>query len=182
MDSSLSLIVCAAPLADRASLIAAQLIGAGWDVTVAATPHARAWIDEAAVTEVTGLPVLVDFRQRTETKRSSRPDAVVVCPATFNTLNKLACGISDSHALGVLNEALATKTPIVAVPLVNGKLWTHPAFARHLEELIDAGVCLLDPNSGRATATAVESGTGSQVAAAFEPQWLVTALAELHRD
>ena len=34
--------------------------------------------------------------------RSLVPDAVFVAPATYNTINKWAQGISDTYALGVL--------------------------------------------------------------------------------
>jgi Flavoprotein len=34
------------------------------------------------------------------------PDAIIVAPATFNTINKWAVGISDTLALGLLTEAI----------------------------------------------------------------------------
>jgi hypothetical protein len=41
--------------------------------------------------------------------RSLVPDAILVAPATYNTINKWAHGISDTYALGV---------PIVVLPFV----------------------------------------------------------------
>jgi phosphopantothenoylcysteine synthetase/decarboxylase len=35
-----------------------------------------------------------------------RADAVAIAPATFNTINKWVAGISDTFALGLLNEAI----------------------------------------------------------------------------
>jgi hypothetical protein len=34
------------------------------------------------------------------------PDAFIIAPATFNTINKLATGISDTLALGLVNEGI----------------------------------------------------------------------------
>lgn len=39
------------------------------------------------------------------------PDALVVAPCTFNTANKLVAGISDTLALGLLNEAIGAEIP-----------------------------------------------------------------------
>jgi phosphopantothenoylcysteine synthetase/decarboxylase len=170
------LVVCAAPLAERAAVIAAALGEASHEVTVVLTPAAEDWIDRPSVEGVTGRPVWVDYRKPLEPKRAGRPDVVVCCPATFNTINKMAVGTSDTYALGVLNEALASRTPIIAVPMVSDRLWGHPAFKPHLELLAGSGVTFVDPQSGDRRARPVQSGTGADVAAAFDPGWLVAIL------
>jgi len=43
-------------------------------------------------------------------------NAIAVAPATFNTVNKLAAGIADTLALGLLCEYLALAVPIVLPP------------------------------------------------------------------
>src|SRR5215510_10655650 len=53
--------------------------------------------------------------------------AFAAAPATFNTINKWAAGISDTLALGLLNEAIGLGLPIVAVPWPNAALARHPA-------------------------------------------------------
>ena len=74
------------------------------------------------------------------------PDALVVAPATFNTINKWAAGISDTLALGLLNEAIGLGLPIVAVPTANVALVRHPAFLRSVDQLRAWGVhVLFDP-------------------------------------
>jgi hypothetical protein len=76
------------------------------------------------------------------------PDAVIVAPATFNTINKWAAGISDTLALGLLNEAIGLGLPVVAVPFPNVALAQHPAFRRSLADLRGYGVRLLfDPEA-----------------------------------
>src|SRR5215217_3835678 len=177
MDGSpLALIVCAAPLAERADEVAAALLGAGWDVSVIATPAAASWVNHKAVTAVTGREVAVDYRSPGEPKRGPRAEAVVACPLTFNSMNKLASGASDTYALGVLNEALAVGTPIVAVPVVSDRLWPHPAVGPNLERLSTAGVRFLDPSTGQLGARPVQSGTGADVAKAFDPAWVLDCI------
>ena len=66
--------------------------------------------------------------------------------ATFNTINKLAAGISDTLALGDLNEAVGTGLPVIAVPFPNQMLARHLAFAASITALKSWGVRLIfDP-------------------------------------
>jgi phosphopantothenoylcysteine synthetase/decarboxylase len=74
------------------------------------------------------------------------PDAFVIAPATFNTINKLAQGISDTLALGLLNEAVGLGLPMVAVPWPNVALARHPVFVRSIATLREWGIrIVLDP-------------------------------------
>jgi hypothetical protein len=81
------------------------------------------------------------------TRRPAPPDAIVVAPATFNTINKWAYGISDTLALGLLNEAIGLGLPIVAVPNPSTALAKHPAFLEGVTRLRSWGVTVLfDPD------------------------------------
>src|SRR5262249_55952637 len=74
-------------------------------------------------------------------------DAFVVAPATFNTINKWAQGISDTLALGLLNEAMGQGLPIVAAPWPNASLMRHPAFRRSISDLSSWGIRIIfDPH------------------------------------
>src|SRR5687768_8772981 len=101
---AVTLIVCGAPLAERSADLATSLVAAGWETSVIATPAARAWVDFDAVAAATGKAVRLDHRSPSEPKSSGLPDVVVVCPATFNTVNKAISGVSDTYALGVFCE------------------------------------------------------------------------------
>jgi phosphopantothenoylcysteine synthetase/decarboxylase len=121
---------------------------AGWEVCVIATPSALKFMDLAHLAQLTGHVVRHDYKQPEEPDVLPPPDAMVVAPATFNTINKWAAGISDTLALGLLNEALGLSLPVVAVPFPNIALAQHPAFRRSMRELEGLGVRLLfDPNA-----------------------------------
>jgi phosphopantothenoylcysteine synthetase/decarboxylase len=69
-----------------------------------------------------------------------------VAPATFNTVNKWAQGISDTLALGLLNESVGLSLPIAVAPWPNAALAGHPVFQRSIATLREWGVTiLLDP-------------------------------------
>ena len=71
------------------------------------------------------------------------PDALVVAPATFNTVNKWAQGISDTLALGLLNEAVGLGLPMIVAPWPNAALAAHPVFIRSVGLLREWGVTVL---------------------------------------
>lgn len=144
-------------------------------VRVVATSSAMDWVDAAQVERVTGFAVLVEHRRPGQAKRFPPPAQAIVCPATFNTVNKLAAGIMDNYAAGLLCEALASRTPMTIVPMVNNRLWRHPAWQRNLDMLAAAGVRFVDIQTGHAgRPAAVQSGTGGEVVAAFDPAWVLS--------
>ncbi|NBE83797.1 flavoprotein [Micromonospora rubida] len=136
----LYLVVCAAPPAQRIGELVELLMRDGWTVCVIATPTAATWIDRQALAEQTGHPVRWRPRLPGETDPHPKADAVLVVPATFNTLNKWALGINDTVALGILNELLGSGLPILASPYAKESLTAHPSFGGHLRLLATAGV------------------------------------------
>ncbi|GAA4907319.1 flavoprotein [Actinomycetospora succinea] len=177
MSSPLGLVVCGAPLAARADEVARALVGAGWSVSAGVTESGSEWIDADTLSKASEAPASTRRRQPDEQRRESRPDHVVAFPLTFNTANKIARGVMDNHVTGTLCDALGTGATIVSVLFVNDRLWAHPAWASTLDTLTSAGVMFLDPHSGRlGPPVPVRSGTGGDVVAGFDPEWVVRAL------
>lgn len=118
----------------------------GWDVCVIATPDGAKFVDADLLAELTKHPVRSQYKHPDEPDVLPPPDAFVVAPATFNTINKWTQGISDTLALGLLNEAVGLGLPMAAVPWLNVALARHPVFARSVATLRDWGVnVILDP-------------------------------------
>ena len=167
--SILGVVVCGAPLATRAHDVVAHARRAGWDVSLIPTEAASGWLEhEDAGTGPRPRPCM-----------RRRPDALLVCPLTFNSASKWAVGIADNRPLSVMCEALGAGIPIIAVPMVNETLWQHPAWAGHLQVLSDHGVVLVDPATGEPVPASVKHGTGDLVAAKFDPQKILAMLAGL---
>lgn len=113
---------------------------AGWTVCVIATPTAIRFIDREALEVQAGYPVRSDYKQPGTSDVLPPAKAMIVGGASANTINKLAAGISDNLALGLLNEAIGLGLPLVILPFVNTALAAHPAFKRGVRELREAGV------------------------------------------
>ena len=92
-----------------------------------ATPSALKFLNAQTLAELTGHVVRSEYKQPDEPDVLPPPEAIVVAPATFNTINKWANGASDTLALGILNEAIGLGLPIVAVPTPSTALAKHPA-------------------------------------------------------
>jgi phosphopantothenoylcysteine decarboxylase len=146
----LYLVVCAAPPALQIGELVDLLMADGWTVCVIATPTATTWIDTDALAEQTGHPVRSQWRRPDEPDVLPKADAVLIAPATFNTVNKWALGISDNLALGILNEALGLGLPILACPYAKPTLTAHPAYGAHIRLLSRAGVRHLSEDALRA--------------------------------
>lgn len=152
----LYVVVCAAGVAPGVGKLIAAARERTWDVGVIATPHAmNGFFDAAAVEAQTGRPIRSRWRSPGDPRPFPDPDAVVVAPATFNTINKWAAGIADTLALGTLCEVSALGVPVGVQPCVSAGLAAHPAYRDSLIRLRAMGVRF---GSGYDGAAGAESG------------------------
>ena len=91
-------------------------------------------------------PVRVTPRTPSEPDPLPDADALLAAPLTFNSLCKWAAGISDTLALGILNESLGLPAPVTAAPCIKKALRAHPAYQPGAARLEEAGVSVLDPD------------------------------------
>lgn len=173
---TLYLVVTGAPLTRRVVDAVPLARESGWEPAVVATPSAGSWLDADRLDGM-GVPVLTEQRDPAQNKRLPSPDAVALAPGTFNTVNKLATGVADNYATGVLCEALSLRTPLIIVPFVSSRLTGHPAWLASLAVLRYAGATLIDPRDGAInTHEPVQSGTGDAVAETFDWAWVLDRL------
>ena len=163
---SLCLIVCGAGPAPHVGTLISLAQADGWTLQLVATAAAVPMLDLPALEAAVGSPVRTDYSgngtgPRT---RSSAPDAVIIAPATYNTINKLAVGINDTYPLNVAAEAIGRPTPVVVLPFVNTALAARRPFADAVRHLRDEGVrVLLGPGQWNPH----PPGTGGQHIAQF---------------
>jgi phosphopantothenoylcysteine synthetase/decarboxylase len=139
----LYLIACASPRARRVGELISRAQARGWTVCVIPTPEALKFIDLLALEQQTGFPVRAEYEPGSTVARLPPPAAMLVCPATFNTINKWAYGLADTLALALLTEAIGLGVPLVAAPALNSAQAAHPAFERSVAALRAMGVRVL---------------------------------------
>jgi Flavoprotein len=135
----------AGPVTGVGRLVDAAL-GRGWDTCLILTPTAAQWLaaDLPGLAGRTGHPVRSSYKMPGEADVLPPASAMLVAPATFNMINQWAAGLSETLALGLINEAIGLDIPIVAVPWVNEPLGRHPAFGASVARLRGAGVTVLE--------------------------------------
>ncbi|MDQ0405534.1 flavoprotein [Streptomyces sp. NPDC000349] len=138
----LYVVVCAAGVAADVGKLITAAQERHWDVGVIATPQGLGFLDAEAVETQTGRPIRSAWRSPGEPRPTRPADAIAVAPASFNTINKWAAGISDNLALGVLCEAPAMDIPVAVLPYLNSAQAAHPAYRQSLGRLREMGVLI----------------------------------------
>ncbi len=157
----------------------------GHAVRVIQTPDAQRFVGALSFAALTGAPVLSTEWER-DPARGAFPDqpqpghdplshlelvrnadALLIAPATANTIAKLAAGIADNL---LTSAALAATCPVVVAPAMNHHMWEHPATRANVELLRARGVVIVEPEVG-ALASKHEWGAGRLA----DPQTLLDA-------
>lgn len=135
----------AAPPVLDVSEVVEEARSRGWDVCVGLTPTAAAWLDGQlpGLAAASGHPVRSAYKLPGEPDVWPDADAILVAPATVNTINHWALGLTSSFVVGVAAEAIGKRVPTAAMPCANAAYVRHPQFGRSLDTLRDAGVRVL---------------------------------------
>ncbi|MCB5165423.1 flavoprotein [Streptomyces bambusae] len=150
MTRTLYLFCSAAPPVFDVARVIEDAQARGWDVCLGLTPSAAGWLAESldGLAVLTGHPVRWHYRHPAELSPWPDPDAVLLAPATFNTMNAWALGLTDTYVVGVVAEGIGKRIPMVTVPCVNTAFAVHPQFERSLATLRTAGVQVLYGEEG----------------------------------
>ncbi|MCM3920313.1 flavoprotein [Frankia sp. AiPs1] len=140
----LYVVVCGAGPASEVGRLVELAQQREWTVqliaTFAAVTH---FLDVPALEQQTGRPVRTTYRPAGDPAKVPDADAVIVAPATYNTINKWASGAADTYPLSVMAELTGLGLPIAVLPFVNQALAANRIFSRSVEELRAAGVTVL---------------------------------------
>ncbi|MGW6980968.1 flavoprotein [Streptomyces sp. NPDC054932] len=122
----------------------------GWDVCLGLSPTAAHWLSESldGLAALTGHPVRWQYKLPGEPDVWPAADALLFAPATFNTINAWALGLTHNLVVGLAAEATGKGTPVIAMPCTNTALAAHPQFEVSLNTLRGAGVELLHGENG----------------------------------
>lgn len=150
MTSTLYLFGSAAPPVFDVARVIEDAQGRGFDVCLGLTPTAARWLGDQlpALQELTGHPVRSEYKLPGEPDVWPKADVIVAAPATFNTVNAWALGITRDFVVGVVAEGIGKGIPMVAMPCVNAAYVQHRQFERSVAELRAMGVDVLYGEGG----------------------------------
>ncbi|RLF82575.1 bifunctional phosphopantothenoylcysteine decarboxylase/phosphopantothenate--cysteine ligase CoaBC [Thermococci archaeon] len=142
--------------------LARELIRHGAEVHAVMSESAQKIIHPYAMEFATGNPVVTEitgFVEHVELvgEHENKADLVLVCPATANTISKIACGIDDTPVTTVVTTAFA-HTPIMIAPAMHSTMYEHPIVKENIEKLKKLGVEFIGPRfeEGKAKVASVE--------------------------
>ncbi len=135
----------------RAADLARELMRAGHTVRVCLTDAAQNFVSTVLFETLTGQPCLVDTFQEPIPGRMAhidwarQADAIVIAPATANTINKIAQGIGDNMLTTLM---LVTTKPVLIAPAMNPNMYLDDTVQASISLLKSRGVEFIEPTEG----------------------------------
>lgn len=135
----------------KACDLLSRLQKSGYELEVVVTPSALEFVGEATIEGLTGKAVhksVFDAGKHMDHIRLARwADLMLLCPATANTISKLAAGLGDD-LISTLFLAHDFSKPYVIAPAMNAAMMDHPAVRAAVEKLRSWGVDVLPSGEG----------------------------------
>ncbi len=142
--------------------LARELIRHGAEVHAVMSENATKILHPYAMEFATGNPVVTEitgFIEHVELAgdHENKADLILVCPATANTIGKIACGIDDTPVTTVVTTAFA-HTPIMIAPAMHSSMYEHPIVVENIEKLKGLGVEFIGPRfeEGKAKVASID--------------------------
>jgi phosphopantothenoylcysteine decarboxylase/phosphopantothenate--cysteine ligase len=145
----------------KAADLASKLTQAGAQVDVILTSAAEKFVTPLTFQSVTGRRAYTEAdlweneAHILHVGLGHSADLLVIAPCTANTIAKLAHGQADTL---LTVTALATQSPLLIAPAMDGGMFDHPATQENVDTLKKRGVNIIGPTEGHLASGL--SGTG----------------------
>lgn len=131
--------------------LTSKLTQNGYCVRVMLTEHAKQFVTPLAFQAISRNHVYTDTFDEKDVSEIQHitladwADAVIIAPATANTISKLANGLADNMVTSTL---LATTAPVFIAPAMNVHMLEHPATVENMSRLRSYGYKFIAPGEG----------------------------------
>ena len=135
----------------KAAYLVRALKKQGADVQVIMTEAAKSFITELTMQALSGHPVLSDTLAPQSNsgiehiELATKADAIIVAPATANTLARMRAGMANDLLTAIV---LAATCPITVAPAMNENMWKNPITQDNLKALVNYGFNVINPEIG----------------------------------
>lgn len=160
-DKNIIIAVCGSISAYKAAELIRIFVKAGSNVKVVMTASATTFISPLTLATLSKNPVLVNYFN-TETGQWHNhvelglwAHAIIIAPATANTLAKMANGICDNLLTAVY---LSAKCPVFLAPAMDVDMWQHPSTQKNIKQLIGYNNILIPPTHGELASGLIGQG------------------------
>lgn len=143
--------ICGSIAAYKAATLVRLLIKAGANVQVVMTPDATNFITPLTLSTLSKRPVYSDYfnpdtgEWNNHVELGLWADAVIIAPASANTMAKMAGGHCDNLLTAVY---LSAKCPVYFAPAMDLDMWKHHTTQDNIDKLQSFGNILIPPGNG----------------------------------
>lgn len=135
----------------------------GATVRVMMTPHAQEFVTPLTFAALSENPVLTSLFPAAGSAAIAHIDwsrwgeVILVCPATANSLARLANGFADEPVSATIRAA---RVPVILCPAMNSAMWEDALVQHNLQRLRQAGYRCVDPEFGELATSSEGEGWG----------------------
>ncbi len=128
-----------------------ELIRHGAKVIVAMSEAATKMVAPQTMEFASGNLVITELTGKAEHVflfgEGSEADALVIYPATANTISKIANGIDDGTVTSMATVAIGHGLPVAVAPAMHDAMYRNPGVAKNVLTLREWGVSMIGPNT-----------------------------------
>ncbi len=145
----------------KSALLTRLLVKAGAEVKVVMTPSAHAFITPLTLSTLSKNPALTEFVRDDRGQWNNHvelglwADAMVIAPASANTLAKMANGLCDNLLMATY---LSARCPVYVAPAMDLDMLQHPATKANLETIRSYGNVIIDATHGELASGLIGQG------------------------
>ena len=141
--------VCGSVAAIETPKVVRELRRMDIEVECVMTESAKKIINEDVLEWASGNKVITELTGGVEHVRLCGVDGeaslLLICPATANTISKIANGIDDTPVTTFASTAMGSGIPIIVVPAMHISIYKNPFVSENIKRLKDNGVIFIDP-------------------------------------
>ena len=124
----------------KSAYICSRLVRSGAFVFPVLTDDALNFINPITFSAISGNKSIIGTFEDNEkiyhVSLSQSADAILIAPASANTISKIACGICDNFLTTAVSAA---KCPVLIAPAMNEIMWSNPILQQNILKLKETG-------------------------------------------
>ncbi|MGM0600494.1 MAG: flavoprotein [Candidatus Rifleibacteriota bacterium] len=145
----------------KACNIISKLVKQGYSVQTLASDAAMEFIGNATLEGLTKRPVITSMFARKQNiahiSLVDWADLLILCPASANSINALACGLAD-NLIGATFLSNNFRKPYLIAPAMNNNMYDHPATQEAITRLENWGSIVLPTEEGKLACGTIGKG------------------------
>ncbi len=145
----------------KTAILTRLLVKAGAEVKIIMTTSAHDFITPLTLATLSKNPVLTEFSKNNTGVWNNHvelglwADALLIAPASANTIGKMSNGLCDNLLLATY---LSARCPVFLAPAMDLDMLQHPATKANLQKVKSFGNTIIEPNFGELASGLIGNG------------------------